>query len=214
MNLPRERSILDQALAFPEHAGIMSQATALTRHGAGDFSLLGTQKTPIEKTELRGITLPQLEQLDDFIEMHADEHGVLHGWLDRKGQPLHKDRINLYDVVKYVVKPATKEHKCSYVELVAPAGTSSQRPKWFVSHWWGEPVKDFIKALKNHAEVRGLASTDAYWVCAYANNQHDLGSEIPADPTDSAFFKAMQESEVNALSTHGQNCTSRRRYDI
>ena len=61
---------------------------------AADFSLLGTQKTPIEKTELRGITLPQLEQLDDFIGRHFDEHGVLHGWLDREGQPLRKDRIN------------------------------------------------------------------------------------------------------------------------
>ena len=142
----------------------------LRRPPAGDFSLLGTQKTPIEKTEFRGITLPQLEQLDDFIDRHADEHGVLHGWLDREGQPLHKNRINLYDVVKYVVKPATKEHKCSYVELVAPAGSSSQKPKWFVSHWWGEPVKDFIKALKNHATVRGLKKTDAYWVCAYATD--------------------------------------------
>ena len=107
----------------------MSQDAAPARHGAADFSLLGTQKTPIEKTELRGITLPQLEKLYDFIDAHADEHGILHGWLDREGQPLHKDRINLYDVVKYVVKPATEEHKCSYVELVAPAGTSSQRPK-------------------------------------------------------------------------------------
>ena len=180
----------------------MSQDATLPRHGAADFSRLGTQKTPIEKTELRGITLPQLEQLDDFIERHADEHGVLHGWLDRKGQPLHKDRINLYDVVKYVVKPATKEHKCSYVELVAPAGTSSQRPKWFVSHWWGEPVKDFIKALKNHAKVRGLASTDAYWVCAYANNQHDLDADIPDDPKQSAFFKAMQLCKVSGTTEH------------
>ena len=42
----------------------MSQAAALVWDGAADFSLLGTQKTPIEKTELRGITLPRLEQLD------------------------------------------------------------------------------------------------------------------------------------------------------
>ena len=96
---------------------------------AADFGLFGTHKTPIEKTELRGTTLPQLEQLDDFIERHADEDGVLRGWLDREGQPLHKDRVNLYDVVKYVVKPATEKQPCSYVELVAPAGTSSQRPK-------------------------------------------------------------------------------------
>ena len=163
----------------------MSQAAALVRQGAADFSLLGTQKTPIEKTELRGITLPQLEQLDDFIDRQANVFGVLHGWgLDRKGQPLHKDRINLYDVVKYVVKPATKEQQCSYVELVAPAGTTSQRPKWFVSHWWGEPVKDFIAALKNHAEMRGLAKTDAYWVCAYASGWEAIG-QTPESGTDS-----------------------------
>ena len=35
-NVSCERSILDQALAFPEHAGIMSQAAALARHGAAD----------------------------------------------------------------------------------------------------------------------------------------------------------------------------------
>ena len=83
----------------------------------------------MEKTELRGITLPQLEQLDDFIGRHADEYGVLHGWLDRDKRTYHKDGINLYGVVKYIIKPATKEHKCSYVELVAPAGSNSQRPK-------------------------------------------------------------------------------------
>ena len=73
-----------------------------------------------------------------------------------EGATSTNDRINLYDVVKYVVKPTTRQHKCSYVELVAPAGSSSQRLKWFVSHWWSEPVKDFVKALKNHAKVRRL----------------------------------------------------------
>jgi len=87
--------------------------------------------------------------------------------------------------------------------------TAAQRPRWFVSHWWGEPVKDFVRALKKHAEERELFQSGhtsitgehirpqwyAYWVCAYANNQHDLGAEITADPKDSAFFKAMQECE-------------------
>ena len=81
-----------------------------------------------------------------------------------------------------------------------------QRPKWFVSHWWGEPVKDFVKAVEKHSKVRfprgersevdcdrNTADEDvSYWVCAYANNQHALDSEITADPCESAFFKAMQ----------------------
>ena len=65
-------------------------------------------------------------------------------------------------------------------------------------------MKDFFEALKKHAEVRGLKKTDAYWVCAYANNQHDLGSEIPTDPKESAFFKAMQLAEVRAISACDQ----------
>ena len=118
----------------------------------------------------------------------------------------HKDTINLYDAVYYVVKPATEAQQCSYVELVAPAGMTAQTPRWFVSHWWGEPVKDFVKAVEKHSKVRfprgernevdcdrNTADEDvSYWVCAYANNQHALGSDIPADPRESAFFKAMQ----------------------
>ena len=113
-----------------------------------------------------------------------------------------------------MVNPATAPYKCSFVELVAPPGTTAQTPRWFVSHWWGEPVKDFIKAVEYHAvqrfAPRGKASVfykgkrqhqivgkpadaDAtYWVCAYANNQHDLSELDVKDPRDTPFFKAMQ----------------------
>jgi len=40
-----------------------------------------------------------------------------------------------YNVVKYIVNPATKDKQCSYVELVAPEGTVAQTPLWFISHW-------------------------------------------------------------------------------
>merc|ERR1719305_841501 len=141
-----------------------------------DFSELGTQKTPIQKTELRAMTLDQLQQLIAFINRHADKDGFLYDsngqpWLDREGETLHKDRINLYDVTKYIIKPATADQKCSYMELVAPAGRHFTKPKWVVIHWWGQPVKDFVRAMKKHAEVRGLKKTDAYWVCACAKNQ-------------------------------------------
>ena len=86
-------------------------------------------------TEHRGITLTQLLDLWAKIESLADEDGYLQGWKDRDGNTCHKDTVNLYDVVKYLVKPETAEKKCSYVELVAPPGTKAQTPKWFVSHW-------------------------------------------------------------------------------
>ena len=49
------------------------------------------------------------------------------------------------------------------VEFNAPAGTTSQKPKWFVSHWWGEPVMDFITCLEEHARVRALKPEDAVY---------------------------------------------------
>jgi len=93
------------------------------------------------------------------------------------------------------VKPATESQKCSYVELVSSADASSQRPKWYVEHSWNMPVKDFVKALTKHAEVRELPDSTAYWVCGYAMNQHDISSDMPADPKESAVFKGMKNSE-------------------
>ena len=53
----------------------------------------------------------------------------------------------------------------SLVELVA---TAEQLPLYFVSHWWGEPVVDFVKCLDQHSTDRKLGANGAYWVCAYA----------------------------------------------
>lgn len=72
---------------------------------------------------------------------------------------------------------------------------------------WGEPVKDFVKVLEKHAKVRypkgqrnerdcdqNEPSDDVtYWVCAYANNQHDLDSDIPV--TEPAFLEDSDGSD-------------------
>ena len=130
------------------------------------------QKKPedlLHLTEHRGINLRQLKDLLNDIKACADENGYLRGWVDIQGNTCTLDTVNLYDVMKYHVEPKTAARKCSYVELVAPEGTRAQTPKWFVSHWWGEPVKDFIACLEEHARVRNLDPEEAvYWVCAYA----------------------------------------------
>ena len=120
-------------------------------------------------TEHRGMTLSQLKDLEGELKRRADKDGWLQGWKDIKGNTCHVNTVNLYAVMKYLIKPATEEKQCSYVELVAPAGTRAQTPKWFVSHWWGEPVLDFILCLEEHAKVRGLDPEEAvYWVSAYS----------------------------------------------
>ena len=52
-----------------------------------------------------------------------------------------------------------------------------------------------MSAVAAHAKARGLEESAAYWVCAYANNQHELGSDIATDPRQTSFYKAMQLSE-------------------
>ena len=111
-----------------------------------------------------------------------------------------------------VIKPATKAKRTSFVELVAFA---PQLPKWFVSHWWGEPVFDFIACLRaqrgpQHEEkekvtTRGWTEHCAYWVCAYANNQWNVEGELSDDPAQSSFRKALElaEGTVSILDRNG-----------
>ena len=141
----------------------------------------------IAATELRGITLTQLRDLWTKIAGRADEGGYLQGWKERNGNTCHKDTVSLYSVVKYLVKPETLERKCSYVELVAPPGTEAQTPRWFVSHWWGEPVKDFIKAVEYHARQRfaprGELKSKYYGTYAKKPEHEIVGEPADADAT-------------------------------
>ena len=52
-----------------------------------------------------------------------------------------------YGVNKYVIKLKTKAKQCSYVELVAPEGTTAQTPMWFVSHWYGRRVLSDMESV-------------------------------------------------------------------
>ena len=97
----------------------------------------------------------------------------------------------------WIIKPFTAKAACSYVELVVEDGTvEQQNPQWFISHWWGEPVRDFVAAVSAHAEARNLDESAAYWVCAYANNQHDLSELDVTDPLFAARRRPLQPLPV------------------
>ena len=147
----------------------------------------------VARTELRGITLKQLEDIESFAER---QHIAWH-WCSTRRAPLTMETINLYDLSAWVIKPATFKHGCAFVELLVE---SEQAPEWFCSHWWGEPIRCFIRVLATHQKLRQPLAEEppptwAYWVCAYANRQHSLGDELTLDPRDSSFYKAMQLSK-------------------
>lgn len=69
--------------------------------------------------------------------------------------------------------------------------SAGQVPTWFISHAWAEPVWEFVNCVARHGQLRDLRETDAWWVCAYANNQHELGKDLTQDPRSTSFFRAM-----------------------
>jgi hypothetical protein len=123
----------------------------------------------IGETALRGITLRQLRRL--YIE--ASERCKAEGWRtfdaasrSWTGPLIVPEELDLYALTQYWIKPQTAARQCSMVELVADG---AQPPRFFVSHWWGEPVKDFIACLEVHVKDhknRGVDLDTPYWVRA------------------------------------------------
>lgn len=117
----------------------------------------------IDEVEHRGISLRQLESLYEEVVLRC----VKEAWTNSKGDLLTPDKVNLYDIKDKIIKSRTAEMLCSYVELIA---TKAQIPKWFVSHWWGEPIIAMIMCLRQHVKDRGLSPEDSfYWICVSAN---------------------------------------------
>ena len=110
----------------------------------------------------------RLTTLLNFVEDRASAWRETHSESVRYGETLEFEKFNLYHANFWVIEPATQDHGCSYVELVATS-EQDQRPRWFVSHAWLEPIVRFVLCLKRHAFLRRLTpENSAYWVCALA----------------------------------------------
>jgi hypothetical protein len=159
----------------------------------------------IDKVEHRGISLRQLHDLvEEMRELCAAKTWIRPARTNSNGETvsqamtLEAHTVNLYDLVDKIVKPRTKERKCSYVELVA---TGPQKPDYFISHWWGEPVEQVVACVETHAKDHGLdEDTVYYWVCAYANRQHDIEKEMGEGIADSPFKLALEACDYKVVS--------------
>jgi len=110
--------------------------------------------------------------------------------------------------------------RMSLKELLHPESTP---PDWFISHSWGDSVQSFVKRCELHAKNYCTTWTEngrvfnkkqydqySYWVCAYANNQHELASEIVGSPMKSAFMKAITKSHGTLIMMdHQGTCLTR-----
>merc|ERR1740129_19693 len=102
------------------------------------------------------------------------------------------DRSSLPHACGAEQRPLVRPQGRSYVEAVA-SRFDDQKPTWFVSHAWIEPVVLFVRCLEEHCRLRHMPETTAFWICAYSNNQHALQSDIVPNPRETSFFRAMVE---------------------
>jgi hypothetical protein len=140
----------------------------------------------IPQVELRAMTLRELQAVRAIINSKC----IQEGWISSYDQTkLRPEDVNLYDLNQSLILPLTEKRNCAFKELFSSGGS---RPTYYVSHWWGESVLDFIRCCEYHAVRRALSPDEAtYWVCAHANRQHDLGADLGNDPSESSFNKTM-----------------------
>lgn len=259
----------DGVLSVDEFVLMMSGLKPEARFGGSvvDFSDLCGENggCSIDDTAQRAITVDQLESIYSHVQRRLGTKGET--WSVQRyttgsgfGTVELRDpqSANLYDIDAYVIRPSTAARKCSMVELMA---SEEQPPDYFVSHWWGEGVLDFLRCLRQHTRDRHPAVMDwgpvlgydpnhpneretlgsalgrstvhisiqarelwplhhplplrfaclqccsdvlvvsgsnldgqRYWVCAHANNQHNLAGEIVDDLTQTSFFRAMKRA--------------------
>ena len=156
----------------------------------------------IQDQTMRGIQLQQLRSLIVHLKRRCNSEGWVTtdeevnaelGFETGASTPLEWDRCSMYDVLAYVVQPATRARRCSFVELIAK---DAQRPEWYVVHRWGEPLVDTLACLERHAKDRNLdLNTTTYWVSALAMSAWDVSEHLAADPFSSPFFRALEATK-------------------
>jgi len=142
------------------------------------------------------------------------------GWTNRDGELLTPKTVTLYDADTYVIRPFNVNSQLSFVTCL-PSTAGAQPPRFFINHWWGEFVMEFIHCLEQAVrdftrnfhgghicseDQRGGGMTvdTPVWVCVYANNQWNLGDNITVDPRDSGFTKALQVAQGRTITILGE----------
>ena len=94
----------------------------------------------------------------------------------------------MYYVCSNIVKPLTEPFKLSFSELVSPT-----QIQWFVSHYWGMPIRHFGHAISKHAQSKEDWRESSYWICTFSNSQWHVKLELGSGRwQDSSFYLALR----------------------
>ena len=160
----------------------------------------------IDNVAERSISLAQLEGIEEVVRARCAAGKAWWDWDPEScklvPKVLEAEEVNLYHFVETVSKPATQRATPSAQggSLVEWMSTGPQKPDIFVSHFWGDPVLSSVACMRDYMVLRGHdREATRLWVCAHANDQHDL-SNLAVAPRESPFFAAIgMSSAVLAL---------------
>eukprot|EP00931_Biecheleriopsis_adriatica_P054841 TRINITY_DN32310_c0_g1_i1.p1 TRINITY_DN32310_c0_g1~~TRINITY_DN32310_c0_g1_i1.p1 ORF type:complete len:1005 (-),score=233.26 TRINITY_DN32310_c0_g1_i1:183-3197(-) len=142
----------------------------------------------VAETHRRAITLTQLNELGELVETVLQAVDVQDPNPNTNLGRITPANVNLYHINDLFVMPLTKAEVCSFTEILMDG---PQDPAWFVSHWWGTPFGDSLPMMNYHAQVHELPSASPYWICTFANNQHNLEELNESDLLQTPFVRAI-----------------------
>ena len=115
----------------------------------------------IDRVEMRGITLQQLERLLAEVEDKCKKREMTYRTSDAE-ESLLVDNVTFHNIMDNIIIPRTREKKkYSYIETIA---TSEQKTTWCVVFSLDQSFKDIVTVLKQHSKDRQLKSNDYYWM--------------------------------------------------
>jgi len=164
----------------------------------------------VEDVARRAMTAKHMALMSRVIEHLCAREGQL-WWSVGKGADgverwvqvsLQVREVNLYHFNSTVTVAVTAEFQCSFFELVADGPVD---PEWYMSHTWGEPWCHTTACLARHRRDRKYGEDKGIWICATANNQHELATAVTSDPTKSAFYPAMTGAARGAVTVIGES---------
>jgi hypothetical protein len=138
----------------------------------------------IDETAARGISVRQLLVLYELVKRRC----VAEGWTNWAGELLTPETVNLYDLNKYVIMPATKAHQCSYVELVTGTGEESARrcpdghvpiARTKVYDVWPPGKAEDVSCTQCPKKLELGA---IYWVCHRCGDRHKMCGDCSPAP--------------------------------
>ena len=116
-----------------------------------------SQGCKIDRVEMRGITIQQLQEIFDEVEIMCENQQLR----SITNELLTIDNITIDQFKKEIILNQTKNRKCSYVELKA---RSEQKTTWCVVYRPSQSFKEIFTVLKQHSIDRKLDLTDSYWI--------------------------------------------------